>query len=127
MEKRAGQFVALRDKKKEIEEKHKEELRPYNEALEALKSELAAGMDAMNVESVRTPCGTVSFTTKHNASVGDMAAFWTYVVTQGSFDLIDKKANVTAVKDHIDKHGVPPPGVNYNVLRDVGVRRPTGK
>ena len=38
--------------------------------------------------------------------------------------LLDYKANVTAVKEHIEKHnGQAPPGVNYSEFRDVGVRR----
>lgn len=127
IEKRVGQFVKLRDMKNEIEEKHKEELKPINEALEMLKGELARGLDAQNVESAKTACGTASFTTKASAALADKSAFWTYVVATGNFDLLDYKANVTAVKDHIEKNGgVSPPGVNYTTFRDVNVRRPTG-
>lgn len=128
VEKRVGQFVKLRDKKAEIEERHKEELKPINTALELLKQELAKGLDALNVDSAKTACGTVSFSSKASAALADKSAFWTYVVTTGNFDLIDYKANVTAVKEHIEKNqGQAPPGVNFTVFRDVGVRRPTGK
>lgn len=128
VEKRVGQFVKLRDKKAEIEERHKEELKPINAALELLKQELAKGLDALNVDSAKTACGTVSFSAKASAALADKSAFWTYVVTTGQFDLIDYKANVTAVKEHIEKNqGQAPPGVNFTVFRDVGVRRPTGK
>lgn len=128
VEKRVGQFVKLRDKKAEIEERHKEELKPINTALELLKQELSKGLDALNVDSAKTACGTVSFSAKASAALADKSAFWTYVVTTGQFDLIDYKANVTAVKEHIEKNqGQAPPGVNFTVFRDVGVRRPTGK
>lgn len=128
MELRTEQFIKLRDKKAQLEERHKEELAPIKEMMEALKAVLSQGMDALNVESVKTACGTVSFTSKASASVSDMDAFWAYIVTTGQFELLDKKANVTAVKEHIENNqGNPPPGVNFNVFRDVGVRRPTGK
>lgn len=128
MEKRTEQYVKLRDKKAEIKARHDAELAPINELMEQLKGVLSAGMDALNVDSVKTSCGTVSFTSKQSASVSDMEAFWTYVVTTGQFELLDKKANVTAVRDHIDNHGGnAPPGVNYTVFRDVNVRRPTSK
>lgn len=128
VEKRVGQFVKLRDLKSEIEERHKEELKPINNALEGLKQELARGLDALNVDSAKTACGTVSFSSKASAALADKSAFWTYVVTTGSFDLLDYKANVTAVKEHIENHnGQAPPGVNFSTFRDVGVRRPTGK
>lgn len=128
IEKRVGQFVKLRDLKQEMEARHKEELKPINEAMEGLKSLIAKGMDALNIDSAKTPCGTASFSTKSSAALADKSAFWTYVVTTGDFGLLDYKANVTAVKEHIEKHnGQAPPGVNYSEFRDVGVRRPTGK
>lgn len=130
LEMRAGQFIKLRDMKNEMTERHKEELKPINEAMEALKEVFAKGMDQLNVDSVKTACGTVSFTSKSSAALADKDAFWTYVVTTGKFELLDYKANVTAVKDHIEdpqNQGNPPPGVNYSVFRDVNIRRPTGK
>lgn len=128
MEKRIGQFVKLRDLKTELEARHKEELKPINEAMEQLKEVLAAGMDALNIDNAKTACGTASFTTKASAGLADKSAFWTYVVTQAAWELLDYKANVTAVKEHIEKNnGQAPPGVNYSAFRDVNIRRPTGK
>lgn len=128
LELRAGQFVKLRDLKAQIKEKHEEELKPVNEALEGLKELMGKAMSALNVDSVKTSCGTVSFTAKASASLSDASAFWNHCVVTGNFDLIDKKANVTAVKDYIEKNnGNAPPGVTFSVYRDIGVRRPTGK
>lgn len=128
IEKRVGQFVKLRDLKSEIEERHKAELKPINDNLDLLKQVLSRGLDQLNVDSAKTSCGTVSFSSKASAALADKSAFWTYVVTTGQFELLDYKANVTAVKEHIEKNqGQAPPGVNYSVFRDVGVRRPTGK
>lgn len=128
IEKRVGQFVKLRDLKSEIEERHKAELKPINDSLDLLKQVLSRGLDQLNVDSAKTSCGTVSFSSKASAALADKSAFWTYVVTTGQFELLDYKANVTAVKEHIEKNqGQAPPGVNYSVFRDVGVRRPTGK
>ena len=128
MEKRTEQYIKLRDLKQEIEAKHKEELKPINEALDGLKEVLKAGLDQVNADSLKTDCGTVSFTTRASASLADKDAFWAYVVSTGSWELLDYKANVTAVRDWIENNnGNQPPGVNYNSFRDVNVRRPTGK
>ena len=121
--KRVGQFVKLRDLKKEIEDRHKAELAPLNQAMEELKDLMRTHLNALNVENMKTASGTVSVRAKVSASVTDMSAFWTHVVTSGDFDLIDKKANVTAVTDYVEKNGVAPPGVNYSRLLDVGVTR----
>lgn len=123
MEKRVEQYVKLRDLKSEIEERHKSELAPLNQAMDDLQEELARGLDMANADSIKTACGTASFTTKASASIQDMDAFWTWVVTQSAFDLIDKRANVTGVQAHIVQHQAPPPGVKYSEIRKVNVRR----
>ena len=124
IEKAAAQFIALRDLKAAMEEEHDRRLAPLKAKMEELKVVFAAAMNSLNVENMKTASGTIGFRAKVTASLSDASAFWNYCVTQGNFDLIDKRANVTAVKDFIDTHGVPPPGVNYNVFRDVGVTRP---
>jgi hypothetical protein len=124
IEKRAAQFIKVRDLKSEMEDRHKEELRPLNEALDSLKAVFAEHMSALSVTSMKTVSGTIAFKSKASATLSDASAFWNYCVTQGAFDLIDKKANVTAVRDFVDTNGVPPPGVNFSVFRDVSVTRP---
>jgi len=120
---RVAQFVKLRDKIKEIQDRHSEELKPYKETLEKLNGVLLGHLQAVGAENVGTAAGTVYKTTKKSASIADMTAFWTYVVTQGDFDMVDKKANVTAVEAYIEEHGVQPPGINYTTKDVVGVRR----
>jgi len=121
--KRVQQFVKLRDLIADKEAAAKAELKPYKETLEQLNAVLLQHLNEVNGDSIQTPHGTVYRTAKKSASVADMTAFWTYVVSQGDWDLIDKKANVTAVADHVEKHQTPPPGVNYSVTHVVGVRR----
>jgi hypothetical protein len=52
-----------------------------------------------------------------------MGEFWEYVLSNGLFDLVDKRANAPAVTEHIQKHGTPPPGINYSTMITLGVRR----
>lgn len=122
-EKRVGQYVALRDKIKAITDQHKEQLAPYKELLDKLNTELLGHLNTVGGDSVATPAGTVYRTDRKSASIQDMTAFWTYVVSQGDFDMVDKKANPTAVEDYIKKNNASPPGVNFTVQHVVGVRR----
>lgn len=123
VEKRVSDFVKLRDLKAELEEKHKSELKPVTDCMEMIKDELKQALAHANVDAMKTGAGTVSLKSKVSASAADINAFWTWVITQGAFDMIDKKPNVTAITDYVKQNGVPPPGVNYNVFQDVGVRR----
>ena len=121
--KRVEQYVKLRDiiKKKEAEQKN--ELKPLKDTLEQLNSVLLAHLNGMNGQSVATENGTVYRTEKKSASLADAQAFMDFVVANQAFDLIDRKANVTAVEEYIKENDAPPPGVNFSSTFVVGVRR----
>lgn len=123
VEKRVGQYVQLRDLKAEMEAKHEEELKPVKQTMLMIEEELKMALNTMNATNMKTTQGTVSITNKASASAADLNAFWTWVVTQGAFDMLDKKPNVTAITEYVNQNGVPPPGVNYSIRVGIGVRR----
>jgi hypothetical protein len=120
---RIEQYVLLRAVIKQKDDDHKKAMEPYRSALEALNSVLLNHLNTNGVDSAKGSAGTVYKTKKASATIADMDAFWTYCVGTGQFDLIDKKANVVAVADHIEQHKAPPPGVNYSTVEVVGVRK----
>lgn len=120
---RVEQYIKLRDKIKEIETKHKEELKPYKDTLEKLNAVILAHLNLVGGESIRTSAGTAYITAKKSASLADPQAFMEYVISNEAWDLLDRKANSTAVADYIEQHDAPPPGVNFTTTNVVGVRR----
>lgn len=58
-----AKYIALRAKKEQIENKHKLELMPTNEALKTLENVLSAMIAANKGENIKTPVGT-AFTKK---------------------------------------------------------------
>lgn len=123
VDKYVGAYVKLRDKIKEIEAKNKEELAPYKETLEKLNSVLLGHLNTIGADNVGTSNGTVYKKLKKSASIADATAFWAWVVTNGEFDMIDKRANVQAVEAYIQEHGEAPPGINWSAMAEVGVQR----
>ncbi len=127
-------FVRLRDKIKEIKDKHAAELAPLHEIKEKLEGILLDHLNNVGAENVSTLHGTVHKCRKDSASISDMAMFWNWVVINGEFDMVDRKANVPAVREYIEKQQElakanpsvtpsPPPGVNFTTRIEVGVRR----
>lgn len=121
--KRVQQYVRLRDEIKRLDEEHKEKMKPYRDTLEKLNGVLLGHLNEINGDSVRTDGGTVFRSAKKSASLADPDAFMRFVIENDAFDLLDRKANVTAVADFIDENNVPPPGVNFSTTYVVGVRR----
>lgn len=121
--KRVDQYVALRDKIKKLDDEHKEKMKPYREVLEKLNGVLLEHLNQISGDSVRTEAGTVYRTAKKAASLADADAFMRFVIGNEAWDLLDRKANVTAVADFIEENNAPPPGVNFSTTFVVGVRR----
>ena len=120
---RIEQYIKLRDKIKELDDAHKKLMKPYRDTLEQLNAVMLKALDAIGSDSTSNEVGTVYRTEKKSASIADASAFWSFVVTQGAWDLLDKRANVTAVADFIEANNSPPPGINFTRRYEVGVRR----
>lgn len=117
------QYVKLRDKIKVADDAHKTKLKPAREYLALLESKLMDQLNQIGGDSVKTPHGTAYRTTRRSATIADGKVFRDYVIANAEFDLVDWKANATAVDDHIKNNQVPPPGVNFVTAFTVGVRR----
>jgi hypothetical protein len=48
-----------------------------------------------------------------------------YVIANQKFELLDRRANVTAVKEFVKENKEQPPGCNLSAVETVGVRRPS--
>lgn len=121
--KRVEQYIRLRDEIKRREEDHKEQMRPFKEALDKLNGILLDHLNVINGDSVKTGSGTVYRTSKKAASLADPDAFMRFVIGNEAWDLLDRKANVTAIADFIEENQSAPPGVNFSTTYVVGVRR----
>lgn len=122
--KRVSQYVQLRDiiaaKKKE----QKEALKPLTDTLDKLNSILLGYLNSTNQNSASTDGGTVYRTPDESVTLADPDAFMRHVIGTESWELMDRKANKTAVKAFIEEHKSTPPGVNYSSCYVVGVTRP---
>lgn len=134
IQKRAAQYIQLRDKIAEMEKAHEATLVPYKSLLQEINTDLLNHLDSQKVEAMKTEVGTVYVYEKSSASVADAEAFMKHVIDNQDWDLIERRANVTAVKAYLDasiekakadpsvQPGLPP-GVNLSRFRMVGVRR----
>lgn len=128
VDKRVEQFIKVRDKIEQIKAKHEEELKPYKETLNLLSGWLESFLTNSGGTGIKTPHGTCYKSVRFTASLADPDAFMGYVIKTGNYDLLDRRANATAVKDYVKENGGNlPPGVNLNAISSVGVRRPGKK
>ena len=92
-----------------------------------LGSDLLNMLNATGQDSAKTKEGTAYITTQVSATLRDAEEFRRFVIDGQRWDMLDWRANKTAVKDWVAEHQNEPPGVAYNPVRVVGVRAPTKK
>ena len=77
------------------------------------------------VDSWKTKHGTIYFTTKFSAKLVDPEAYFDYTITNSAWDLVEKRANVSAVRAFVESTGQLPPGVELSSRIEVNIRRPS--
>jgi hypothetical protein len=127
VEQRVGEYINVRDAIKRATDAHELAIQPLVDLQNLLTGWLQNFLEKAGADSIKTSNGTCYSTTRFTASLADPEAFMKFVIANQDFDLLDRKANVTAVKEHIAKNNAPPPGVNLNSIKTVGVRRASGK
>jgi hypothetical protein len=120
--KMVAQYRALRVRIEEMEEGFKKQLAPFKSAKDKLAGTMLEFLDKTGQEAARTDEGTVYVLVKHTTPLGDPDAFMDYVMKNGAFELMDRRANSTACREFAEEHGSLPPGVKLNTTRTVGVR-----
>lgn len=121
--KRISQLVQLKDKIKALDDEHEERLKPYKEKRDTLERLILGHLLDNNAKNISTDFGTASVLHRKTASLEDPQAFMNYVIENGAWDLIDRKANAKAVEDFIHSNSSPPPGVKFNDALTLGLRR----
>ena len=116
-------YIQVRDQKAELKAKQAEEMKRFDEALDKLEGMALAALQQAGAESLRTSAGTVYQSTRTSATVADKSAFMDYVKDNGAYDLLDVRANKTAVEDFLSQHQDTPPGVVIRREVTVGFRR----
>ena len=118
-------YIRLRDRKDEMEEKYDTAVAQINEALDKVEAVILAHLNTNNLESVAGTTGTAFKQNVTSATVGDKDAFMNHVRTHSAWELLDVRANKTAVTEYKTAHeNTLPPGVNWREEIVIRVRRP---
>jgi hypothetical protein len=118
-----AEFIKIRDHISKVEEAVKVHLRDFVAKKEELELAMLDHLDAQGAEMVRTKSGTVSKLVRYTAVLTDPDVFMQYVREFELYDLMDRRANANACREHATEHeGLLPPGVKINSKRYAGVR-----
>lgn len=124
IDKRVAQFILVRSEIERIEEEQKAQLADLKKVRDMLIGEMLAFLDRTGQKSAKTAAGTVTVQVRDTAVCTDPDAFMDFVFENNLRELIERRANAVACKDHaLANEGVLPPGVKINSKRTVGVTK----
>lgn len=111
-------YVQLRDRKKELQAKHKEELEPIDAGLMKLEARMQEQMGELGVEKVGGDAGTVYTKVNTNVTVEDWQSVVEYVKDNDAYDLLEKRVAKSAAIERADV-----PGLRFSNVKTIQVRR----
>lgn len=99
-----------------------EKLAPRKQLVADLEAWITLKAQEQGLVDVRTEVGLVYWATHTSATVAEPTVFTDFVKQQQAWELLDTRANKTAVKKYIEDNGQPPPGVNFSSRRVFNLR-----
>ena len=118
------EYIALRDARDQGKKKFEEMIKArYLDRMDELETQLLDMLNKLGSDSIASPAGTVYKKLSTSVTVADSREFQRHVIGSEAWDLIDWRANKTAVNDLVEAGEPVPPGVNRSSFYSVGVRR----
>lgn len=126
---RIGQYKAIEAKLAKMDEDHEAKCKPLRDIKALLQGYFEQTLTQSGAQNIATPLGTIHWTTRTTASLEDAQKFMDYVIATHKFELMDRRANATAVRDYAEASGVAPSdiGVKLSTIRTCGVLKPSAK
>ena len=128
MGKAVNAYVNLRPHIQELEQKHKEALESLREQLETVHDDLLDFCNQENVDSIRTPFGTLSRRVTSSFWVTDWEEVYKLVAKHNAPFLLEKRINNTNMTAFLnDNPDIVVEGMQARSKYRVQVRKPTKK
>lgn len=128
VEKLVAAYRKLRDTIAEEEKAHEERIAPLKEKMELVSAELLNFCNDQNVDSVRTPAGTVSRRVQTRYWSTDWERFYQFIEDNAAFHLLEKRIHNGNMKQFLEENpDVLPVGLQADNKYVVYVRKPSEK
>lgn len=121
-------YRKIRDAINEKEEAHKTEIAALKEQLDAIGAKLLEICNSQNVDSLRTPEGTVTRRTATRYWTNDWESMYQFIKEQDAPFLLEQRIHNGNMKQFLeDNPETLPIGLNADTKYILNVRKPTNK
>lgn len=116
-------YVQLRDQRSVLKEQYESQDGLLVSKMDKLEVMMMQKLNEFQVDSVKTPYGTVYTQITSKYTCGDWTNFWNYMLEEQRMDLVEKRVSQRAIKDIENSGAELPPGIEVHREKQVVVRR----
>lgn len=121
-------YLKIRDAIDEMEERHKEELRDLKEQFNVVGQSLLQICNDQNLDSVKTPVGTISRRISTRYWTGDWDSMYQFIKEHDAPFLLEQRIHASNMREFlVDNPDHFPMGMQADRTYTVQVRKPTKK
>lgn len=120
-------FIAKRDEKEALSKKQKEETAGVQFVLDRIEKWFLGYFEKSGSKSVNAATGSAARTARTTVKVDDPEIFFDWVIAEEAPEMLEKRANKTAVEAYLEDKGQLPPGVSRSVDYTVSITRPKSR
>jgi hypothetical protein len=120
-----GKYIKLRDMKTQIKREYDAKVGKVEAAMDKIEAMILKFFDENGgIQSIRTTHGTPYVQLRESVTVADRDSFFDFIRANERWDMLESRANKTAVLQHKEEHeGELPPGLNYRAERVINIKR----
>ena len=119
-------YVRIRDALRAKEEQHKNEVAGLREQLARIDEEFLALCNELNVDSLKTPAGTITRRVSNKYWVSDWESLYAFIEEHGAPFLLEKRIHNGNMKQFLeDNPDASPVGLQTKPEYKIQVRKPT--
>ena len=121
-------YLNIRNAIEEMEERHKAELKELKDQFELVGNYLLEFCNSQNLDSVKTPAGTISRRVNSRYWTSDWDSMYRVIAEHNAPYLLEQRIHQGNMKQFIEEHPEAfPPGLNSDSKYTVQVRKPNSK
>ncbi|CAB4190232.1 hypothetical protein UFOVP1193_45 [uncultured Caudovirales phage] len=128
IEEMVGIYIKIRNRIEETEERHKSELEKIKEEYDIVSQHLLGICNEQNLDSIKTPAGTVSRTITSRYWASDWEQMYSFIKEHDAPQLLERRIHNGNMKQFLEENpDTLPIGLQAESRYTIRVRKPTAK
>jgi hypothetical protein len=128
IEEMVGIYIKIRNRIEETEERHKSELEKIKEEYDIVSQHLLGICNEQNLDSIKTPAGTVSRTVSTRYWANDWEQMYSFIKDHDAPQLLERRIHNGNMKQFLEENpDTLPIGLQADSRYTIRVRKPTAK